>query len=180
MSNIDRLKQLLPDWARDLRINLGALTSSTALSPAQAWGIAVTCAVTSRNRDLALAVVADAEEHLQETAIDAARGAAAIMGMNNIYYRFLHFMGEASEYGHIPARLRMQLIGNPGVDKIDFELECLAASAINGCENCVRSHEKAVRERGGTREMVHDAIRIASVLHGVAVTLDSEAPLTHG
>jgi len=171
MANLDQLKERLPDYARDLRINLGVIGSSTALSPIQAWTIALTSAAMTRNRDLVAALEADAAAHLEPNALNAARGAAAIMGMNNVYYRFLHFMGEASEYGHMPARLRMQVIGSPGIDKLDFELACLAASAITGCEACVRSHEKAVRERGGTKEQVQDAVRIAAVLNGVAVAL---------
>lgn len=172
MTRLDELKARLPDHARDLRINLGVIASSTALSPAQAWTIALASAVTTRHPDLIAAIEADASAaELPATAIAAARGAAAIMGMNNVYYRFIHFMDEASEYAHMPARLRMQLIGNPGVDKLDFELACLAASAINGCEACVRSHEKAVRERGGTKEHVQDAVRIAAVMNGVATAL---------
>jgi lipoyl-dependent peroxiredoxin subunit D len=171
MTKLDELKERLPDYARDLRINLGVIGSSTALSPQQAWTIALTSAATTRNRDLIAAVEADAAAQLEPKAFDAARGAAAIMGMNNVYYRFVHFMGDGSEYGHMPARLRMQVIGNPGIDKLDFELACLAASAITGCEACVRSHEKAVRERSGTKEQVQDAVRIAAVLNGVAVAL---------
>jgi lipoyl-dependent peroxiredoxin subunit D len=169
MTKLDELKERLPDYARDLRINLGVIGSSTALSPQQAWTIAVASAVTTRNRELIAAVEADAQ--LEPSALTAARGAAAIMGMNNVYYRFVHFMGDGSEYGHMPARLRMQVIGNPGIDKLDFELACLAASAIAGCETCVRSHEKVVRERGGTKEQVQDAVRIAAVLNAVAVAL---------
>lgn len=168
---IDQLKERLPDYARDLRINLGVIASSTALTPAQAWTIALTSAVTSGNTDVVAAIEADAAAHLSPEALVAAKGAAAIMGMNNVYYRFQHFMGDASEYGHMPARLRMQLIGTPGIDKLDFELACLAASAITGCEMCVRSHEKAVRERTGTKEMVQDAVRIAAVINGVSVAL---------
>ncbi len=171
MAKLDEIKERLPDYARDLRINIGVIGSSTALSPAQAWTIALTSAAMTRNRDLADAVAEDAAATLEPKALEAARGAAAIMGMNNVYYRFLHFMGHESEYGHMPARLRMQVIGNPGIDKLDFELACLAASAISGCESCVRSHEKAVRERGGTKEQVQDAVRIAAVLNGVAVAL---------
>jgi alkyl hydroperoxide reductase subunit D len=171
MTNLDQLKERIPDHARDLRINLGVIGSSTALSPQQAWTIALTCAITTRNRDVIAAVEADAATQLEPAAQTGARGAAAIMGMNNVYYRFVHFMGETGEYNHMPARLRMQVIGNPGIDKLDFELACLAASAITGCEACVRSHEKAVRERGGTKEQVQDAVRIAAVLNGVAVAV---------
>ncbi|MDB4955038.1 MAG: alkyl hydroperoxide reductase [Myxococcales bacterium] len=172
--SIEQLKGRLPEHAKDLRLNLGVIAASTALTPAQAWGIAITCAITARNREVVDAIEAEAAAHLPAEAITAARGAASIMGMNNVYYRFLHYMGSASEYGHMPARLRMQLIGNPGIEKLDFELECLAASAITGCEMCVRSHEKVIRERGGTKEMVQDAVRIAAVLHAAAVTLDGQ------
>ena len=171
MTNLDQLKERIPDYARDLRINIGVISSSTSLTPAQAWTIALASAATTQHRELIEAVQADATSHLEPLALAAARGAASIMGMNNVYYRFLHFMGESAEYGHMPARLRMQIIGNPGIDKLDFELACLAASAIAGCESCVRSHEKAVRERGGTKEQVQDAVRIAAVLNGVAVAL---------
>ncbi len=171
MTQLDQLKERIPDHARDLRINLGVLGSSTALSPAQAWTIALASATITRSRDLVAAVEADAAAHLDPAGLAAARGAGTIMGMNNVYYRFLHYMGEAGEYSHMPARLRMQVIGNPGIDKLDFELACLAASAISGCEACVRSHERAVRERGGTKEQVQDAVRIAAVLNGVAVAL---------
>lgn len=171
MSAIDQLKERLPDHARDLRINLGVITSSTALSPAQAWTIALTSALTTRRTDLSAAVEADAATVLEPTALAAAKGAAAIMGMNNVYYRFVHMMGDAAEYGHMPARLRMQVIGNPGTAKLDFELACLAASAITGCQSCVRSHEKAIRDHGGTKEMVQDAVRIAAVLNAVSIAL---------
>ncbi len=169
--SIDQLKERLPDYARDLRINLGVITSSTALSAQQAWTIALACAVTTRNKDVVAAIEADASPQLSPEALNAAKAAAAIMGMNNVYYRFQHFMGPEAEYGQMPARLRMQVIGNPGIDKLDFELACLAASAITGCETCVRSHEKVVRERGGTKEMVQDSVRIAAVVNAVAVAL---------
>jgi alkyl hydroperoxide reductase subunit D len=171
MTQLEELKQRIPDHARDLRINLGVIGSSTALTPAQAWTIAVAAAATTKNRDLIAAIELEAASVLEPATLNAARGAAAIMGMNNVYYRFLHYMGAASEYDHMPARLRMQIIGNPGIDKLDFELACLATSAIAGCETCTRSHEKAVRERGGTKEQVQDAVRIAAVLNGVAIAL---------
>jgi lipoyl-dependent peroxiredoxin subunit D len=166
---MEELKQRLPDHARDLRINLGVITSSTALSPAQAWQIALASAIAARNPDVVR--VLEGEAPLDAAQLAAARGAAAIMGMNNVYYRFVHMMGDGAEYAQMPARLRMQIIGNPGVPKLDFELACLAASAITGCTSCVRSHEDAVRKGGGTKEMVQDAVRIAAVVHGVAVAL---------
>jgi alkyl hydroperoxide reductase subunit D len=170
---IDQLKRRIPDHARDLRINLGVIAAATALSPPQAWGTAVAAAVTSRSPELLAAIEEAAAPHLTPESLAAARAAASIMAMNNIYYRFLHTMGEDSEYGQMPARLRMQILSRPGIDALDFELWCLAASAISGCEMSVRSHEKSVRERRGTAEQVHEAVRIASVVHAVAVTLDT-------
>jgi lipoyl-dependent peroxiredoxin subunit D len=169
--SIDHLKERLPDHARDLRINLCTITNSTSLKPQQAWGTALSAAVASRNAEV-VSAIADAAP-LSAEAAAAARGAAAIMAMNNIYYRFQHMMGDGSPYAQFPARLRMQIIGRPGVDHVDFELWCLAASVITGCENSVRAHESTVRERGGTEEQVQDAVRIASVIHAVALTLDS-------
>ena len=174
--SIDKLKDRLPEHAKDLRINLGAIAGSTVLTPQQAWGTALAAATTSRNPEVAAALAADARPHLSPEAINAARGAGSIMGMNNIYYRFLHMMGDGSEYAQLPARLRMQIIGKPGVDHLDFELWCLASSAITGCEACVRSHEKVVRDKGGTKEQVQEAVRIAAVVHAVALTLDTVAP----
>ena len=81
--------------------------------------------------------------------------------MNNIYYRFLHLV-EDVEYQGMPARLRMNVLANPGIDRLDFELLSLAVSAINGCGLCVSSHEKKLRQHGITREMIQSAVRIAA------------------
>jgi alkyl hydroperoxide reductase subunit D len=170
MTNLDQLKERLPDHARDQRINLNILASSTALSSDQASVIAVAAANVTKHKPVIDAIEAD-----YPGAVTAGRGAAVVMAMNNVYYRFVHFMAEAGEdgveYTKLPARLRMQFIGNPGIPKLDFELACLAASAISGCESCVRAHERSVREAGGTREMVQDAVRIAAVVNATAVAL---------
>ena len=173
--SIEALKTRLPDYAKDQRINLGVIGSSTVLTAQQAWGTALAAATTSRNTEVVAAIAAEAGAHLSPEAVTAARGAASIMGMNNIYYRFQHMMG-GDEYGQMPARLRMQIIGKPGVDHLDFELWCLASSPITGCERCVQSHEKVIREKGGSKEQVQDAVRIAAVIHAVALTLDTAPP----
>jgi alkyl hydroperoxide reductase subunit D len=100
--------------------------------------------------------------------------AAAIMGMNNIYYRFLHLV-EDSEYQTLPARLRMNALGTHGIDKLDFELLSIAVSAVNGCGMCVGSHERKLREGGISRETIQSAVRIASVIHAVAGVLEYHA-----
>ena len=99
------------------------------------------------------------------------------MGMNNIFYRFRH-LSSNEKYGAMPARLRMQVIGKHGSDPVDFELWCLAVSAINGCGVCVDSHEKVLREKGVNEEAVLAVVRIASTVHGLAAVFDAApAPL---
>jgi len=156
--NIEKLRDALPDYARDLKLNLGSvLTAAGAagLTEKQIWSIA-----------------------LAEVDVQGAKAAAAIMGMNNIYYRFLHLV-EDGEYQSMPARLRMNVIANHGIDKLDFELISLAVSAVNGCGLCMTSHEKKLRAHEVSREAIQSAVRIAATVHAVAGVLEFEqsAPL---
>src|SRR5262249_1245581 len=170
MSEIEKLRERMPDAARDIRLNLQTVFQSTTLTPAQTWGAALPSAFTTRNVELARAVFAEARGKVDEKVIEDARAAAALMAMNNVYYRFRHLVGKES-YAEKPARLRMNWIGKPMSNKADFELFCLAVSAINGCEACVRSHEQVVTEGGVSEDQVHDAVRIAATIQAVAVSL---------
>jgi len=173
---MDALRDRIPDYARDLRLNLSSVLTpqgAPGLSESQLWMTALASAIASRNAELARAVEAAATEKLEPVQVEAARAAAAIMGMNNVYYRFLHLV-EDDEYAKLPARLRMNVIGSPGVDKADFELMSLAVSAVNGCGKCVSSHERILRQHNLGREAVQSAVRIASVIHAVAGVLDYE------
>lgn len=172
MKNVDALRESIPDHARDLRLNLGAVLSESSLSAAQRWGVAVAAASASRRRDLLDALVADARAEAGDAAVEDALAASALMAMNNVFYRFRHVVGKDS-YAQLPARLRMNRLAKPAGTRADLELFSLAASAVHGCEVCVRSHERAVLEGGLTEQNVHDAVRIAAVVHGVAVTLDA-------
>lgn len=176
------IRDRIPEYAKDLRLNLDSLPKTESLSPVQLWGTALASALAARNDDLVRAVAEEARAHLagvdqNDAAQNAARTAAALMGMNNVYYRALHLLSNA-EYGNLPARLRMQGIANPGVDRLDFELFCLAVSAVNGCGKCLDSHEQELRKRGATALQVQDALRIASILHAIAAVLDGERALT--
>ncbi|HYC05290.1 MAG TPA: carboxymuconolactone decarboxylase family protein [Azospirillaceae bacterium] len=178
--SIEALKSRLPDYAKDIRLNLGTvITTSANLSAQQAWGAAVASAIASRNDVVTQAILAEAGTHLDAAALNAAKAAAAVMAMNNVYYRFVHLTGDRG-YGQMPARLRMNVIGNPGVDKVDFELWSLAVSAVNGCGMCIESHEHEVVTKGATKEAVQDAVRIAAVIHAAATVLDAEAALAGG
>ena len=172
--SISQIADSLPDYARDLKLNLQNVLSQTELTEQQTWTVAVACALASRNKALSAAVLAEAGAKLSPEQMHSARAAFAIMGMNNVFYRFKH-MVESEEYNQIPARLRMQLIRSHGGDPVDFELACLAVSSINGCEACVKSHDRVVREKGLTAEAVVGSVRIASTLHAVACVLDAEA-----
>ena len=177
MITLDSLRDSLPDYARDLRLNLGSVLApagAPGLSETQIWAIALSAAIASRNAAFARDLETLARAHLDERGVIAVRAAAAIMGMNNIYYRFLHLV-EDEEYGKLPARLRMGVIGNPGIERVDFELCSLAVSAINGCGACVASHERQLRQHGLGREAVQSAVRIAAVVHAVAGVLEYEA-----
>jgi alkyl hydroperoxide reductase subunit D len=172
MSAIESLRAQLPELARDTKLNLqSVLQPGGTLTSDQRWGVAVASAAAARNRELLDAVLADARSEAGEALIDDALAAASLMAMNNVYYRFRHLVGKPS-YDQKPARLRMQRIAKPATNKADFELFCLAVSAINGCELCIRSHEGVVLQGGLTEEHVHDAVRIASVVNAAALSLE--------
>jgi alkyl hydroperoxide reductase subunit D len=173
---MENLYPLFPDYARDLKLNLQNVLKQGELTEQQTWGTAVASAIAAREPRLLRAVVAEALQRLSPEAMGGAKAAAAVMGMNNIYYRFQHLSGN-EKYSQIPARLRMQVIRAHGADPVDFELWCTAVSAINGCGNCVQSHEKVLREKGVTEETILAAIRIGSVISGSAAVLDAEAAL---
>ena len=170
--SIETLKSALPDYAKDLKLNLSSLAAETVLTPQQVAGTFVASALASRQPQVIEAVLAEFAPKLEPTALTAAK-AAAIMGMNNIYYRFVHLAG--GDYKTLPAKLRMNVIANPGVEKVDFELWSLAVSAVNGCGLCIESHEHHLRKAGLTAEQIQASIRIAAVVHAVAAVLDGEA-----
>jgi alkyl hydroperoxide reductase subunit D len=173
---VDALRDRIPDYARDLRLNLSTVLTpqgAPGLDDSQLWMTALASAIASRNAELARVVESEAAKKLTPVEIEAARSAAAIMGMNNVYYRFLHLVEDA-EYAKLPARLRMNVIGSPGIAKADFELISLAVSAVNGCGKCVTAHERILRQHEVSREAVQSAVRIASVIHAVAGVLDYE------
>ena len=167
---MEDLLALIPDYAKDLRLNLPAVVKQAELTEQQAWGTVVASAIACRNPDVTEYLVAEAAAHLTPEALNGAKSAAAIMGMNNIWYRFPHLSGNAA-YQEMPARLRMQVIKTHGADAVDFELWCVAASAIHGCGKCISSHEQVLRQKGMKEETVAAAVRIAAVVHGIASIL---------
>jgi alkyl hydroperoxide reductase subunit D len=177
---LGELKSALPDYAKDLKLNLGSVignAESTALmSQQQLWGTVLACAIASRSPQVLRELEPEAKANLTPEAYTAAKSAAAIMAMNNVFYRTRHLLSDP-EYGTLRAGLRMNVIGNPGVEKTDFELWSLAVSAINGCGQCLDSHEQVLRKAGVDRETIQEAFKIAAVIQAVGTTLDAEAVL---
>jgi alkyl hydroperoxide reductase subunit D len=172
---IEGLRASIPEAARDIKLNLQSVLQPGALTPAQRWGVAIASAVATRNERLRDAILHDARAEVGGEVIDDALAAAALMAMNNVYYRFRHVIGKES-YSQMPARLRMQRIAKPASNKVDFELFCLAVSAINACETCMRSHEDVVTKGGLSEDQVHDAIRIAATVNAAAVAIELPVP----
>ena len=173
--SLDTLRETLPAYAKDLSLNLSSLAAETVLSDQQKWG----CFVASAHAVGVPAVVRAAEASaaaagLGETAKTAAKTAAAIMGMNNVYYRALHLM-QNTEYRTLPAKLRMNVLTNSGVDKADFELWSLAVSAINGCGVCLDAHEAELKKREMSAPAIQAALRIAAVVNAVSRVVAGEA-----
>jgi alkyl hydroperoxide reductase subunit D len=171
--SLDTLKARLPDYAKDLRLNLSSLATESTLTEQQRAGTFIASALAARNPEVTDAIIAQFRPQLAPEAFEAVKAAAAIMAMNNIYYRFTHLVS-APDYRTLPAKLRMNVIGKPGVAKPDFELWSLAVSAINGCGMCIDAHERELRKAGLSIEAIQAAVRIAAVIHAVAATLDGE------
>jgi alkyl hydroperoxide reductase subunit D len=179
---LEQLRAAIPDAAKDIRLNLQAVLRGGSLSEPQRWGVAAAAAVAARHPRLREAVLAAASTAAGAAVVEDARAAASLMAMNNVYYRFRHMVGKPI-YGEKPAGLRMNRLMQPATSRVDFELMSLAVSAINGCETCVRAHEKTVTDGGLTADQVNDAVRIAATIYAAAVALEAgetaatEAPL---
>ncbi|MET0794620.1 MAG: carboxymuconolactone decarboxylase family protein [Polyangiaceae bacterium] len=171
MSALEAIRAEIPEGAKDLGSNLNAVLEYGSLTAAERWGVAIAVALASRSRRLAEALVASRPEEVSAKTVEDAVAAAALMGMSNIFYRFQHLIGKPS-YQQKPSKLRMKRRTGPATTSAALELFSLAVSVINDCEICVRAHEAALLEGGTTEAQIHDAIRIASVVHGVAVALD--------
>jgi alkyl hydroperoxide reductase subunit D len=168
--SLQTLKDAMPEYAKDTKLNLSSVLSETGapgLSINQVMGIALACAYATQNRYVIVQMEAECNALISPEEIQAAKAASVIMAMNNVYYRFTHSTAD-TQYQQLPARLRMNVIGNPGIEKVDFELYALAVSAINNCSFCVDSHIEAVYKHDITKEGVQSAVRIAAVVQAAA------------
>jgi alkyl hydroperoxide reductase subunit D len=166
------LKKRLPDFAKDVKLNLSLFDRDETLSLAQKSGLALACGIATRNPELAGLCATHAETVLDEAGLAAARAASSVMAMNNIYYRFTHLVSNQA-YSSMSAGLRMNVIANPGVPTVDFELWCLAVSAINGCGLCLDAHEKALRNAGLNTEAIQTAVRLCAIIQSAAIAIEA-------
>ena len=157
----------LPDYAKDLRLNLGSILSDQLMGEERKLGLLLACAHGSGHRPLVAAAESEIAGKLDDKVANAARGAAAVMAMNNVYYRFVHLVANP-EYNTKPARLRMNFLGQHGIAKEEFELFALAISAMNGCGMCIDSHERLLLEHGIKHEDIQNAVRIAATMKAIA------------
>ena len=172
--SLEPLRERLPAYAKDISLNLSSLAAETVLSDQQKWGAFLASAHATGQADVVRAIEAAAE--LSPEARTAAKAAAAIMGMNNVYYRSLHLLSNG-EYKTLPARLRMNGLANPGVDKADFELWATAVSAVNGCGMCLDAHEAELKKHGVSAVQIQAALRIAAVVNAAGRILAAESAL---
>jgi alkyl hydroperoxide reductase subunit D len=174
--SIDTLQSLIPAYAKDLSSNLTNLLAETLLSDQQKWGTFLSCAHAIGVPAVVQNIEAAAADVLAPEAMTAAKAAAAIMGLNNVYFRAMHLM-QNKEYEKMRAGLRMNILANPGVDKVDFELWSLAVSAVNACGLCMDSHEKVLRNHDVTAVQIQAALRIASTVNAISAVIRAEAAL---
>jgi lipoyl-dependent peroxiredoxin subunit D len=164
---IENLKDALPEYAKDLKLNLGSIARSTALNEEQLWGTLLASAAATRNTQVLNEIGAEAADYLSSE--------ASIMGMNNVFYRGRGFLD--GKYDDLRPGLRMNIIGNPGVDKANFELWAFAVSSINGCAHCMVAHEHTLREAGVDREAILEALKAAAIVSGVAQAITTAQTL---
>ena len=160
-------KQLLGDHSKDTKLNLSSLFSNveqSGLTSDQFYGTALSLVYTLSDGELTQAVEEEADGKIEENVKTAAKTAASVLAMNNIYYRLLHLSSD-KQFSKLPAGLRMNAMANPGVDKADFELFSLAVSALNGCGMCIDSHVQTLLKHEVSAQAIQSSIKLAAVLN---------------
>jgi alkyl hydroperoxide reductase subunit D len=170
---IEQLKEKLPEHAKDIRLNLSNLFGNvpqSGLTDAQFYGTALAVAYSLQDVDLVAAIKNEIDDSLISELDVAAKTAATLMAMNNIYYRFVH-LAEDAEFSTMPANLRMSGLRSHGVEQGDFELFALAVSAINGCGLCISSHVQQLSKHGVSKPAIQTSIRLAATLNAAVQAL---------
>ena len=170
MSWVDTIKEALPDYAKDTRLNLDSVINRSTLDIMEANGCALAAAMATGNGKLVTFIYSDIEDATER---DAALTASSLMGMNNVWYPYVE-MAEDERLSGLPAQLRMNAIASHGgTTKARFESYSLAASIVGKCHFCVKAHYETLKKEGYTVEQLRDIGRIAAVITSVAKVLNS-------
>jgi alkyl hydroperoxide reductase subunit D len=172
---LNEVRSQIPEFGRDIRLNLEAVLTeegAPGLSRAQIFGVALASAFAVGSPQLISALLN--EGALDDVTVEASKSAATIMAMNNVYYRSMHLMEDA-ELKKLPVRLRMSVIGKPGIAKVDFELMCFAVSALAGCGQCLTAHLHELRKGAIGHEGAQSALRIAATVNAANSALKISA-----
>lgn len=164
-SNVQAVSDLIPDFGKDIKLNLQSVVTpegAPGLTSDQRIGVALASAYSVKSNELISALTHEFSP--SQEIIEAAKSAATLMAMNNIYYRFVH-LADDKDFSKMPARLRMNVIGKPPIAKLDFEMMSLGISAINGCGMCINAHINEVRKADTSNEGIQSIIRIAAVIN---------------
>ena len=175
--SLDEIKDKVPDWAKDLRINLGNVLSeegSPGLNKTQIFGSSLACAFAEKNKFLSENIKKEAGESLTEEELFGIKASVALMGMNNVYYRGLH-LAENSDLSKLPARLRMTMMKSHGISQKNFEIYSLAISLLSGCGMCIKSHTEVLKKEGLSLEGIQSVFRISSLIKALSQTLNLDS-----
>jgi alkyl hydroperoxide reductase subunit D len=165
MSWIDKLKDAIPDYAKDTRLNIDAVLKRSTLDPEEAECVALAATFATGNTKLWTWIQSQIANTVEST---AAITAASLMSMNNVWYPFVEMTEDAALKG-LPAQLRMNAIASHGgTTKARFESYSLAASIVGKCEFCISAHYKGLKTMGYTVEQLRDIGRIAAVMTAVS------------
>ncbi|MBN8521948.1 MAG: carboxymuconolactone decarboxylase family protein [Alphaproteobacteria bacterium] len=175
--SLESIQNALPDYAKDIKLNLSGFMNETDMTEQQTWGTLFACALATGNEFVIREIESEAKARLSTEAFQGAKAAASIMAMNNVYYKFVGMIAN-EEYKTMPAKLRMNILASHGTDKIDFELWALAVSAMNGCKFCVDAHDKKLRDHGVSAVIVQTAVRMAAVIQATSATLAAESAMS--
>ena len=170
MSWVETIKEALPDYAKDTRLNLDGVINRSSLDVVEANGCALAAAMATGNGKLVTFIQSSMEDATER---DAAMTAASIMAQNNVWYPYIEMCDDPALKG-LPAQLRMNAIASHGgTTKSNFEAFSLAASIVGKCHFCVKAHYETLKTEGYTVENLRDIGRIASVMNSVAKVLNS-------
>ncbi len=167
MEFLTAIKNEIPDWAKDIRLNLDGTIARSSLKPADAVGVALAAAFAAKNPFL----IEQFKSGLSDEDANGVLTAAALMGMNNIWYPYVEMTGD-SQLKTLPPLLRMNAYSSHGgIEQERFELFALAASIVGKCHFCVKSHFDNLKKAGFSIEQLRDAGRIAAVVNAAALAL---------